>query len=111
MNNMIIQRFLLLLILPLHSIAQIRVNLPVYNQEEVVHNNDWLIGNKGAEAKLYKSKDGKLGFSNGIVARTFSISPNCATVGLDLLSNHESFLRSVRPEAEIEISGLKFFAL
>jgi len=52
MNNMIIQRFLLLLILPLHSIAQIRVNLPVYNQEEVVHNSDWLIGNKGTEAKL-----------------------------------------------------------
>ena len=105
---MIVPRFLLLLLLPLHSIAQIQVNLPVYNQAEVVNNSDWLIGNKDAEAKLYKSKDGKLVFSNGIVARTFSISPNCATVGLDLLSNHESFLRSIRPEAEIEISGLKF---
>lgn len=108
MKNLIIPRFLLLLLLPLHSISQIQVNLPIYNQEVVTNNNDWLIGNKGAEAKLYKSKDGKLIFSNGIVARTFSISPNCATVGLDLLSNHESFLRSVRPEAEIEINGLKF---
>ena len=72
MNNMIVPRFLLLLLLPLHSIAQIQVNLPVYNQSEVVNNSDWLIGNKGTEAKLYKSKDGKLIFSNGIVARTFS---------------------------------------
>ena len=39
--------------------------------------------------------------------RTFRLVPNAATVGLDQLRTHESFLRSVRPEAILELNGKK----
>ena len=87
--------------------AQSLSNLPALNKQQATVSADWLIANTDAKSKLYKTGDGKLVFSNGVVARTFTITPNGATVGLDLLSNNESFLRSVRPEAEIEIDGMK----
>ena len=99
---------LVLLILNLCSYAQKQSNLPLYNKESITVQGDWLIEKTNAKAGLYQTVDGKLVFSNGIVSRTFTVSPNCATVGLDLLSNNESFLRSVRPEAEVEIDGMKF---
>lgn len=87
--------------------AQSFTNLPVWNVQQPAITTDWLINRAEAKAKIYKTEDGKLVFSNGLVARLFSLTPNCATVGLELLANHESFLRSVRPEAEIEINGIK----
>jgi len=82
-------------------------NLPLWNKQQSTIKFDWLISNTNARATLYQTEDGKLVFSNGIVARTFSLTPNGATVGLDLLNNNESFIRSVRPEAEIETDGMK----
>ena len=99
---------LILLLLNFCSYAQKQSNLPIYNKGAVTVQGDWLIDNTDAKARLYQTEDGKLVFSNGIVARTFSLTPNCATVGLDLLSNNESFLRSVRAEAEVEIDGSKY---
>ncbi len=97
-----------LLIFHLNTSAQKPTNLPVYNKGAITIQDDWLIKKTDAKAKLYRTKEGKLVFSNGIIARTFTLAPNGATVGLDLLSNNESFLRSVRPEAEVEIGGNKF---
>jgi hypothetical protein len=99
---------IILLLLNFYSNAQKQPNLPIYNKGTNTVQGDWLIDKTEAKARLYQTEDGKLVFSNGIVARTFSVTPNCATVGLDLLSNNESFLRSVRPEAEVEIDGMKF---
>ena len=99
---------LILLLLNFYSNAQKQPNLPVYNKGAITVQGDWLIDKTDAKARLYQTEDGKLVFSNGIVARTFSLTPNCATVGLDLLGNNESFLRSVRAEAEIEIDGSKY---
>jgi hypothetical protein len=99
---------LILLLLNFYSYAQKQSNLPIYNKGTITVKGDWLIDKTDAKARLYQTKDGKLVFSNGIIARTFSLVPNCATVGLDLLSNNESFLRSVRPEAEVEIDGMRF---
>lgn len=106
---------LLLLILfcsPCVLFAQLPANLPVYSElpvydkSKVTVYQDWLVDKVDAKAQLYKTKDGKLVFSNGLVSRTFMIKPNCATVSLDLLSKDESFLRSVRPEAEVTLAGL-----
>ena len=111
MNNYILIRFITtcLYVLCYFTVAAQSVsNLPLWNKQQSTLNLDWLIANTDAKSKLYKTGDGKLVFSNGIVARIFTITPNGATVGLDLLSNNESFLRSVRPEAEIEIEGMKF---
>ena len=88
--------------------AQTISNLPIWNKQESTKKDDWLIEKAAAKAKLYRTKDGKLVFSNGFVARIFSLKPDSACVGIDLLSNIKSFGRSVRPEAEVEMGGLKF---
>jgi len=79
-----------------------------WNKEQSRTEIDWLTEKAKAKTNLYKTDDGMLVFSNGLVSRTFSLTPNGATIGLDLLNNNESFLRSVRPEAEIEINGIRF---
>jgi hypothetical protein len=99
---------LILLFLNIFSTDQKQSNLPIYNKGSLTVQGDWLIDKINTKAGLYQTVDSKLVFSNGIVSRTFTLAPNCATVGLDLLSNNESFLRSVRPEAEVEIDGIKF---
>ncbi|MRR24108.1 hypothetical protein EG830_14150, partial [bacterium] len=88
--------------------AQSLQKLPLWDPGQMTFSGDWLIDGKGSSARLYRTADDHLVLSNGIVARTFSVNPNGATVGLDLLTENESFIRSVRPEAEIEIDGMKF---
>ncbi len=104
------REFILLLIACLFLFSGIlsAQNLKTFNKEKVTIKGDWLVDPINAKAVLYKTADGKLVFSNGIVARTFAVEPNCATVGVDHLINNEAFLRSVRPEAEVEIDGLTF---
>ena len=99
-------RFLILLLSPLFLWARTPAELKVYDKSRVTVYGDWLVDKVDAKAKLYTTPDGKLVFSNGLVSRTFSIKPNCATVSLDLLTKDESFLRSVRPEAELTFAGL-----
>ena len=90
------------------SSAQPLHDLPLWDSQAGTFAGDWLIDGTGSSARVYRTDDDHLVLSNGIVARTFALSPNGATVGLDLLPEHESFIRSVRPEAEIEIDGMKF---
>ncbi|MBV5314051.1 MAG: hypothetical protein JZU47_12190 [Prolixibacteraceae bacterium] len=96
------------LLVGLAASSQPKPNLPVYNKEKLSTHADWLIEQTATKTQLFRTEDGKLVLSNGIVSRTFTTKPNCATVSLDLLSNNESFLRSVRPEAELTIDGLTF---
>ncbi len=88
--------------------AQPLSGLPVWNKQNSKAETDWLIEKTDFKASLYASDIGNLVFSNGLVARTFSLNPNCSTIELELLTTSESFIRSVRPEAEIQINGLKF---
>ena len=46
--------------------------------------------------------------ANGLVRRTWRLSPDAATVGLDNLVTGQSLLRSVRPEALVELDGVKY---
>ena len=88
--------------------AQTLTHLPLWNTGQQTFKGDWLIDGTGTQANIYQTDDGRLVLSNGITARFFSVTPNGATVGLDLLTKKESFIRSVRPEAEIMIDGMKF---
>ncbi len=81
-------------------------DLKLFDKNAETIYGDWLVDAVDKKTSLFKTSDGKLVLSNGIVTRTFTVQPNCATVGLDHLVNNESFLRSVRPEAEVEIDGL-----
>ena len=83
-------------------------NLPLFGKEAETTDRDWLLYNVDKSTRLYKTEKGNLVLANGLVSRAFSIGPNGATVGLEHLQTGESFLRSVRPEAEVQIDGITF---
>src|SRR3954468_11185589 len=71
--------------------------------------SDWLLVQGGFKAGLYRSTNKKeLILSNGLLRRHFRLSPNAATVALDCVSTGESLLRSVRPEAVLELDGTRY---
>ena len=108
LNPMKLSATLLYLLCSISLAAQSLNNLPLWNKEQFTSHADWLITRPQAKAELYRTEDGKLVFCNGLVARTFALKPNGATIGLELPRKNESFLRSVRAEAEVEIEGMKF---
>ena len=79
--------------------------LPLYNKEQLRSKTDWLITNTPQKSAIYKTLEGYMALSNGIITRTFTLSPNGATIGLDNLVTHESLVRSVSPEAVLWING------
>lgn len=79
--------------------------LPVYDPIKLRFQDDWLISNRVPASALYKTREGYIVMSNGLVSRTFTVSPNGATIALDNLVTHESLLRAVGPEAVIWING------
>jgi hypothetical protein len=68
-------------------------------------NKDWLVEKITIQPALYRLGSDRIVFSNGIISRTFSISPDGCSVGLDLLKGNVPFLRAVKPEAVIVIDG------
>lgn len=94
------------LLFPFLLSAQSAATYPVFEKSKVTIYQDWLVEAVNAKAQLYSTPEGDVVFSNGLVSRIFALKPNCATISLDLLPGNESFLRSVRPEAEITINGL-----
>jgi hypothetical protein len=70
---------------------------------------DWLIEPHAFAARVYRTAaDGELVMANGLLARTFRLTPNAATVGLDQLVTGESLLRGVKPEASVQINGQRY---
>ncbi len=45
---------------------------------------------------------------NGLVRRVFRLAPNAATVSYENLMTGESLIRSVRPEAQVELDGARY---
>jgi hypothetical protein len=71
--------------------------------------HDWLVNGKSYQSEVVESPDGKeLTITNGLIERTFRISPNFATVGIKNLVTGQNYVRSVRPEAQVTLSGQKF---
>lgn len=68
---------------------------------------DWLLDNSSYKAKIIEGS-GELELTNGLVTRVIKISPNAATIRLDNLTSGESYLRGVKPEAEIQINGVNY---
>ncbi len=65
---------------------------------------DWLINGDPFKATVDVRED-TLRLSNGLMSRTFVLSPNVATIGLDNLMTGNSELRAVRPEAIVTLDG------
>ena len=70
---------------------------------------DWLLskGKYGAEIEL-KNNNRDLVMSNGLIERSFRLSPNAATVGYTNLMTGESILRGVKPEAVLKVDGQSY---
>lgn len=70
---------------------------------------DWLIDRRPFRAGVYRTAHpDELVLANGLVARTFRLAPNAATVGLDDLVRDEAVLRAVKPEAVVVLDGRRF---
>ena len=80
-------------------------SLPIYTPLPV--KTDWLVEKLTQKAALYRDEDQNLVLSNGLVSRIFSISPDVGTIGFDNLMTNQGLLRSVRPEAEVVIDGIR----
>ncbi len=71
--------------------------------------SDWLIVPVKAKTGVYRgSHPHEILMTNGLIRRTWRLSPDAATVALDNLITGESLLRSVRPEALVELDGVKY---
>ncbi len=83
--------------------------LPVFNAAKVRYEGDWLVQPPEQGAQLYRSESGRdLVLSNGLIARRFRLEPNVATVAFDHLAARQSLLRGVKPEAIVELNGVRF---
>ncbi|MEZ4776075.1 MAG: alpha-galactosidase [Bacteroidia bacterium] len=91
---------------PTASFAQTLEKEPVRKN---THQPDWLLDASPYTAGIYRGNHpDEIVMSNGLIRRTFRMSPNAATVGFDNLITGESILRGVKPEAEITINGDTF---
>src|SRR5450759_2541814 len=78
-------------------------------KESTSQQTDWMVNGEKYIAKIIPSSNGKeLLISNGLIERSFRITPNFATTGIENLITEQNYLRSVRPEAQITVNGQKF---
>jgi hypothetical protein len=81
---------------------QLAANRPANYQLD----QDWLINRESFHTTFSASEEADtIELSNGLIRRVWKISPNAATVALDNLMTGESMLRSVRPEAKVNLDG------
>jgi len=71
--------------------------------------DDWLVKKVDLEAGIFRNEAGdRIILSNGLLARSFHLGPNLATIGLDLLSTNQNLLRGIKAEAELSINGKNY---
>ena len=82
--------------------------LPVYSVRKST-SNDWLINNQSYKAGIFKSADNKdLVLTNGLVERTFRITPDPACISYKNLSTGLQMLRAINPEAIVTIDMIRY---
>lgn len=81
--------------------------LPILS-DECLHGieEDWLVKKINVKSGLFRNEKGDiLTISNGLISRSFKLSPNCATISLKQLTRQEELIRAVKPEAILDIEG------
>lgn len=68
-------------------------------------NEDWLVDGKLRPAQIIKISPTEIQLQNGLVQRTFFLSPSPACYDFKNLMTGEQLLRSITPEARITING------
>ena len=70
---------------------------------------DWLVTPITEPVSVTRGNGGKeIVITNGLISRTFRLTPNAATIGYSNLMTGESMVRGVKPEARVEIDGIRF---
>ena len=73
---------------------------------QLLYQRDWLVQPVEEKAGIYKSSDNRdITLSNGLVKRTFRLSPNVACTDYKNMITGQQLLRAVMPEAVITING------
>ncbi len=77
--------------------------------QDQLNNSDWLVYPVTQKAVLFKSPEGKeVILSNGLVKRSFRLSPNLVCTDYRNMVNGQQILRAVKPEARISINGNEY---
>ena len=94
-------------LLPLYSFSQ---QLTVWNpQSDKLAADDWLVKPVMNKAGIYESGDKKnIILYNGLLKRSFRISPNVACIDFKNMSNGQQLLRAIKPEARITIDNTMY---
>jgi hypothetical protein len=72
-------------------------------------NPDWLLDPSPFKALVTPASDGQeVTLDNGLIRRRIRLTPNAATIAYENLVTGESILRSVRPEARVQIDGVDY---
>lgn len=84
--------------------------LPVWNtQSDKLTTTDWLVKPIATKAGVYQTADKKdIILYNGLVKRTFRLSPNVACTDFKNMSNGQQLLRAIKPEARVTINGADY---
>ncbi len=70
---------------------------------------DWLLDGSPYTANVYRTGQAdEIILDNGLLRRTFRLTPNAATVGFDNLASGQALLRAVKPEAIVTIDGVRY---
>ena len=68
--------------------------------------NDWLVDKINIPSGVFRNEKGnELILSNGLISRSFRITPNATTISLKKLYNQEELIRAVKPEAIVSLDG------
>lgn len=68
--------------------------------------SDWLVKPVETAAGAYRTENaGELVLTNGLISRTFRVTPNAATIAMRDLRRGAALLRGVKPEATIVVDG------
>lgn len=70
-------------------------------------NADWLLDPAPYRASVTTNRSGVV-LENGLVRRVIQLAPNAATVAYENLMTGEPVIRSVRPEAIVELDGVRY---
>lgn len=70
---------------------------------------DWLINSNTNKAGVFRSNDTtEIILSNGLLTRSFRLSPNLACVNFSNESSAEQLIRAISPEASVSINGKSY---
>ena len=67
---------------------------------------DYLVEKCNEKAGAFRNENSdELILSNGLISRSFRLSPNAATTSLKILTNQQELVRAVKPEAVLKVNG------